>query len=412
MTKIIRETSVVEDHWNVLRLAEGETAATVKLVDGDHLFPLSVWQSRKQEIISAYKHIGVWLDSNEEVEAIADDLHYFQVVGVNFPKFADGRGYSTARLLRERYGYEGEVRAIGDVLQDQLFYLKRSGFDAFALRADRDIEVAVAALETFPEAYQTAADQKQPLFRRRPQGAAHAGQLVDVSDDLQVSVSRKATAVVKVLEEVARDFSPAVFASSLGAEDQVLTDLIVKSGLPITIFSLDTGRLPTETYDLIADVEKHYGIKLKLYYPKNEAVEQYVRVNGINGFYDSVEQRKGCCHARKVEPLQRALAGNKAWVTGLRAQQATTRAGLPVREWDAGNGLEKFNPLSDWTEKEVWAYIRLHGVPYNALHDKHYPSIGCGPCTRAIAAGEDVRAGRWWWENPESKECGLHVKRG
>jgi phosphoadenosine phosphosulfate reductase len=412
MTKIIRETSVVEDHWNVLRLSEGETAATLKLVDGDQLFPLAVWQARKQEIISAFKHIGVWLDSNEEVEAIADDLHYFQVVGVNFPKFADGRGYSTARLLRERYGYEGEVRAIGDVLQDQLFYLKRSGFDAFALRADRDIEIAVAALETFPEAYQTAADQKQPLFRRRPQGAGHSGQLVDVSDDLQVSVTRKAAAVVKVLEEVARDFSPAVFASSLGAEDQVLTDLIVKSGLPITIFSLDTGRLPTETYDLIADVEKHYGIKLKLYYPKNEAVEQYVRVNGINGFYDSVEQRKGCCHARKVEPLQRALAGNKAWVTGLRAQQATTRAGLPVREWDAGNGLEKFNPLTDWTEKEVWAYIRLHGVPYNALHDKHYPSIGCGPCTRAIAAGEDVRAGRWWWENPESKECGLHVKRG
>jgi phosphoadenosine phosphosulfate reductase len=409
MTKIIRANSVVEDHWNVIRLADGETPSSIKLADGDHLFPLSVWQTRKQEIISAHKRIGVWLDSHEEVEAIADDLHYFQVVGINFPKFADGRGYSAARLLRERYGYEGEVRAIGDVLQDQLFYLKRSGFDAFALRADRDIEVAVAALETFPEAYQTAADQKQPLFRRRPQGQT---QLVDVSDDLQISVTRKAAAVVKVLEEVARDFSPAVFASSLGAEDQVLTDLIVKSCLPITIFSLDTGRLPAETYDLISSVEKHYGIKLKLYYPKNESVEQYVQANGINGFYDSVEQRKSCCQVRKVEPLQRALAGNKAWITGLRAQQATTRAGLPVREWDAGNGLEKFNPLSDWTEKEVWAYIRLHGVPYNALHDKHYPSIGCGPCTRAIAAGEDVRAGRWWWENPESKECGLHVKRG
>jgi len=408
MTRIIRQKSIVEDHWNVVRLAGDETASALKLNDGDHLFPLSVWQARKQEIISSYKRIGLWLDSHEAVEAIADDLHYFQVVGINFPKFADGRGYSLARLLRDRHQYEGEIRAIGDVLQDQLFYLKRSGFDAFAVRADRDIESALAALDTFPETYQTAADQHQPLFRRRPQGQT---QLVDVSDDLQISVSRKAAAAVKLLEEIARDFSPAVFASSLGAEDQVLTDLIVRSGLPITIFSLDTGRLPTETYDLIAAVEKHYGIKLKLYYPKHEAVEQYVRTEGINGFYQSVEQRKSCCHVRKVEPLQRALAGNKAWITGLRAEQATTRKSLPIREFDANNALEKFSPLTDWTEKEVWAYLRLHGVPYNALHDQHYPSIGCAPCTRAIAAGEDVRAGRWWWENPETKECGLHIKK-
>ena len=412
MAKIIRNTSVVEDHWNQVRLADGETPATLKLAGGDHLFPLSVWQTRKQEIISAYKRIGLWLDSHEDLDAIANDLHYFQVVGINFPKFADGRGYSLARLLRDRHAYEGEIRALGDVLQDQLFYLKRSGFDAFALRTDRaepdELEAAVAALDTFPEAYQAAADQKQPLFRRRPQGPA---QLVDVSDDLQVAVTRKAAAAARVLEEIARDFSPAAFASSLGAEDQVLTDLILRSGLLIEIFSLDTGRLPAETYDLVAAVEKHYGTKLKFYYPKHEAVEHYVRTNGINGFYDSVDQRKACCHARKVEPLQRALAGKKAWITGLRAQQATTRAGLPVREWDTGNGLEKFSPLSDWTEKEVWAYNLLHGVPYNALHDQNYPSIGCAPCTRAIAAGEDVRAGRWWWESPATKECGLHVKK-
>ena len=160
----------------------------------------------------------------------------------------------------------------------------------------------------------------------------------------------------------------------------------------------------------MAAVDKHYGLKLKIYFPQPEEVEAFVRNHGINGFYDSVTLRKACCHARKVEPLKRALAGKRAWITGLRAQQATTRTGLPFREYDEGNGLEKFNPLSDWTEKEVWTYIKQNGVPYNALHDKFYPSIGCAPCTRAISPGEDVRAGRWWWENPESKECGLHVK--
>ncbi|HNN09052.1 MAG TPA: phosphoadenylyl-sulfate reductase, partial [Azospira sp.] len=140
-------------------------------------------------------------------------------------------------------------------------------------------------------------------------------------------------------------------------------------------------------------------------------LEPFVRENGINAFYDSVDLRKGCCHVRKVEPLQRALSGKKAWITGMRAQQSATRDGLPVRAFDAGNGLEKFNPLADWSEKEVWAYIKQHGVPYNALHDKFYPSIGCAPCTRAVTPGEDVRAGRWWWENPETKECGLHVKK-
>lgn len=231
-----------------------------------------------------------------------------------------------------------------------------------------------------------------------------------LTEELLASVAAKTLAVQQILADIATGFSPATFASSLGAEDMVLTDLIVKSGLPIEIFSLDTGRLPLETYDLMAAVQQHYGLKLKVFFPQGTAVETLVRTHGINAFYESVDQRKACCHVRKVEPLQRALAGRKAWITGLRAQQATTRSGLPVRAFDAGNGLEKFNPLHDWTEKEVWAYIQHHAVPYNALHDRFYPSIGCAPCTRAISLGEDVRAGRWWWENPESKECGLHVK--
>jgi phosphoadenosine phosphosulfate reductase len=201
------------------------------------------------------------------------------------------------------------------------------------------------------------------------------------------------------------------FANSLGAEDMVLTDIIKREQLPIEIFSLDTGRLPTETYDLIAEVERTYNTKLKIFFPRSDTVENYVRSNGINAFYESVDLRKACCHMRKVEPLGRALQGKKAWITGLRAQQSATRTDLPLRQFDEANGLQKLNPLSDWTEQEVWGYIRMHGVPYNKLHDQFYPSIGCAPCTRAVAMGEDVRAGRWWWEDPDSRECGLHVKK-
>jgi phosphoadenosine phosphosulfate reductase len=234
---------------------------------------------------------------------------------------------------------------------------------------------------------------------------------INLNDALVASTADKTAKAQALLAEIARDFSPATFANSLGAEDMVLTDLIVKAKLDIEIFSLDTGRLPLETYDLMAKVQEHYGLKLKVFTPRAELLEPFVRENGINAFYDSVEMRKGCCHVRKVEPLQRALGGKKAWITGMRAQQSATRDGLAVRAFDAGNGLEKFNPLADWSENEVWAYIKQHGVPYNALHDKFYPSIGCAPCTRAVTPGEDVRAGRWWWENPETKECGLHVKR-
>lgn len=231
-----------------------------------------------------------------------------------------------------------------------------------------------------------------------------------LTDALKASVEAKAAATLDILREIARDFSPATFANSFGAEDMVLTDLIATNQLDIEIFSLDTGRLPAETYTLMADAELRYDLKFQVYFPLNVEVEDYVRTHGINAFYESVDLRKACCHMRKVEPLQRALAGKKAWITGMRAEQSTTRTNLAVREHDDAHGLEKFNPLAAWTEKEVWAYIHQHSVPYNALHEQFYPSIGCAPCTRAISVGEDVRAGRWWWENPESKECGLHVK--
>ena len=227
-------------------------------------------------------------------------------------------------------------------------------------------------------------------------------------DDLTTLIA----ATEATLQRIAADFTPAVFASSLAAEDMVLTDLILRAKLPIGIFSLETGRLHPETLDMIERIESHYGYAVALYRPQPEAVDAYVAQNGLNAFYNSVEMRRECCRIRKVEPLGRALAGNKAWVTGQRRAQSTTRAELHVQEDDAAHAMTKFNPLADWSEEDVWAYIRANDVPYNALHDQGYPSIGCEPCTRAVQPGEDVRAGRWWWENPDSKECGLHMVDG
>jgi phosphoadenosine phosphosulfate reductase len=226
-----------------------------------------------------------------------------------------------------------------------------------------------------------------------------------------MSLDRKIEAALSLLNDIQQRYAPAAFANSLGAEDMVMTDLIARHVPGIGIFSLDTGRLPAETYELMEKVRTHYGVALEVYYPDARALEAYVNTHGVNAFYRAVELRRTCCHVRKVEPLKRALAGKRAWITGLRRSQATTRGGLTASSFDADNGLHKFNPLIDWSHLDVWTYIREHGVPYNALHDRGYPSIGCAPCTRAITAGEDVRAGRWWWEAPESKECGLHVRK-
>ncbi len=225
---------------------------------------------------------------------------------------------------------------------------------------------------------------------------------------LQAELERKVAAAAELLSDIARRFEPAALASSLGAEDMVLTDLIAKHAPAIEVLTLDTGRLHAETYRLLQQITDHYALRIRVVYPSGEAVERCVAEHGINGFVNSVASRKACCEARKVEPLRRALAGKRAWITGLRRAQAATRVGLPLQEYDAANGLEKFSPLANWRVQEIWAYLHLFGVPYNALHDRGFPSIGCEPCTRAVMPGEDIRAGRWWWEEPGSKECGLH----
>ena len=196
--------------------------------------------------------------------------------------------------------------------------------------------------------------------------------------------------------------------SSLGAEDQVLTDMIVKIDPSTKIFTLDTGRVFPETYETLEETNRKYGINIEVYFPNSEMVERMVHTNGINLFYESVENRKMCCQVRKIEPLKRAMMDVDVWVTGIRREQSVTRILTKVVEYDHINDKIKVNPMLDWSEEDIWKYIRKNKVPYNKLHDMGFPSIGCQPCTRAILQGEDVRAGRWWWEEPEHKECGLH----
>ena len=211
-----------------------------------------------------------------------------------------------------------------------------------------------------------------------------------------------------LLAGIARDYRPAALASSLSIEDMVLADLIGRAGLDVEVFVLDTGRLHGDTLDLIGRMELRYGLAVRIYQPRAEAVSQYVVQFGRDAFYESVDRRKQCCEIRKVEPLQRALAGKRAWITGMRRGHAASRTEISVEERDSVHGLKKFNPLADWSEDEVWAHIRRHDVPYNPLYDQGYRSIGCAPCTRPVVAGEDARAGRWWWEIATASECGIH----
>ena len=225
-----------------------------------------------------------------------------------------------------------------------------------------------------------------------------------------MSLQARTAEARRLLEEIATQHAPSVLASSFGAEDMVLLDLIAREGLPIGIFTIDTGRLPRETHVLVERARATYAIDIVVHMPRAAAVDDYVAAHGLEGFYDSVEARMACCHARKVEPLRRALLGKRAWITGLRRGQSDSRTGIPVKDFDGFHDLWKFNPLADWSDENVWQYLKDFDVPYNTLHDRGYASIGCEPCTRAVKPGEHPRAGRWWWEQEGvRKECGLHA---
>lgn len=215
----------------------------------------------------------------------------------------------------------------------------------------------------------------------------------------------------EVLAAAAERFEGRIaLASSLGLEDQVITAMIASARIPIPIFTLDTGRLFPETYNLIAETSSHYGLPLRVFFPDASEVEKMVAVHGVNLFLDGVDLRKRCCEVRKLRPLARALEGLDAWVCGLRQRQSANRAKTEVVEWDATHGLVKINPLAEWSTEQVQAYAAEHGVVRNPLHERGFPSIGCTPCTRAVAPGEDERNGRWWWESDSQRECGLHSR--
>lgn len=215
----------------------------------------------------------------------------------------------------------------------------------------------------------------------------------------------------EIIDFSAKEFNGRIaFATSLGAEDQVITEMIAGIDPGMKIFTLDTGRLFQETYDLLVITRKKYGLSIEVCFPDAIDVEEMVNSRGINLFYDSLENRKLCCFIRKTKPLSRVLQGMDAWMCGLRRDQSVTRKQIKAIEWDNIQKKIKVNPLINWNLGQVWDYIRAHKIPYNTLHDKGYPSIGCLPCTRAVLPGEDLRAGRWWWESTENRECGLHQK--
>jgi len=214
----------------------------------------------------------------------------------------------------------------------------------------------------------------------------------------------------EILSDLSVQFPGQVtFSTSFSFEDQVITHKILSNQLPISIFTLDTGRLFAETYSVWNSTNERYNTRIKAYYPDNNLLEPFVEEKGPNSFYESVENRKDCCFIRKVEPLKRALKGNSVWITGLRAEHSANRHDMPQVEWDESNHIIKYHPILHWTTEEVKAYINENNIPYNILHDRGFVSIGCAPCTRAIKPGEDFRAGRWWWEDNSKKECGLHV---
>ena len=224
-----------------------------------------------------------------------------------------------------------------------------------------------------------------------------------------MSLAARIDETERTLRDATSRLTPTAFASSFGVEDMVVLDLIARFALDVEVFTLDTGRLHEETLELIDRARQRYRIPVRVMTPDSAVLETFVAANGVNAFYRGIELRKACCAIRKMQPLARALAGKALWITGLRREQAATRSDIAVLGFDAANGLMKLNPLADWTSAEVWSYARQFDVPVNPLHARGFPSIGCAPCTRAVQPGEDPRAGRWWWESPASRECGLHV---
>ncbi len=326
-------------------------------------------------------------------------------IAIMFPNFTDGRGFSLARLLRERHGFAGEIRAVGYLIPDHGQFLLRSGFDTAEIADPDEVETWEASLERIRHNYQPAVRNSLPLRWN----ASHKTAL-----ELNALLSRTEDIVDRIKEIGARIEGRIAFSTSLGLEDQVILYALAKSGIAksaaeVDVFTLDTGRLFPEVLETVELSELRYRTRIRLVVPDIKEVEDLVARDGVYGFRQSVENRKTCCEIRKVRPLNRALDGAQAWITGLRREHSEARAEVPLAEWDAERGLIKVSPLADWSTDMLMACIAANNIPVNPLHERGFVSIGCAPCTRAVRPGEDPRSGRWWWENEDKKECGLHV---
>jgi phosphoadenosine phosphosulfate reductase len=321
-------------------------------------------------------------------------------IAIRFPVVTDGRGFSLARLLRDRHGFTGEIRAVGHLIPDLGQFLLRSGFDTAEIADPDQASTWKASLSRIKHNYQPSF--RNPLPLRWEASRKEAG-------ELDQRLARVKSLTDRIREMRRRIEGRIVFSTSLQLEDQAILHAIAESGAEIDVFTLDTGRLFPEVLETVELSELRYGVRIRLVAPEASEVEELVARDGVFGFRHAVENRKACCEIRKVRPLNRELRGAQGWISGLRREHSEARAEVPLAAWDEARGLVKVNPVADWTTADLTAYIAANNIPVNPLHARGFVSIGCAPCTRAVQPGEHPRAGRWWWENEEKKECGLHL---
>ena len=343
---------------------------------------------------------AVVLEPTADAAALSAAAGNGGVVAIRFPSFGDGRGHSLAVLLRERHGFKGELRAVGYLIPDLAPFLLRSGFDTAEITDANDVETWKESLTRIKHLYQPGYRNPQPLRRDASKREA---------EELNARLARIENLAERIAE-VRRSVEGRIsFSTSLGLDDQAILHAIAESGADIDIFTLDTGRLFPEVLETVELSEIRYGQRIRLVTPEASEVEALVARDGVFGFRHSVENRKACCEVRKVRPLNRELNGAQGWITGVRREHSEDRADVELASWDEERGLVKVNPIADWAMQELTAYIAENNIPVNPLHARGFISIGCQPCTRAVQPGEHPRAGRWWWENEEKKECGLHM---
>ena len=321
-------------------------------------------------------------------------------VAIRFPAFGDGRGISLAVLLRERHGFTGEIRAVGHLIPDLAQFLLRSGFDTAEIADAEHAPIWKASVSRIQHNYQRGYRNLLPLRRDASRKEAAT---------LDERLARIKSLTDRIREIRRRIEGRITFSTSLQLEDQAILHAIAESGAEIDVFTLDTGRLFPEVLETVELSEIRYGLRIRLVTPEASEVEELVARDGVFGFRHSVENRKACCQIRKVRPLNRELEGAQGWISGLRREHSDERADVRLAAWDETRGLIKVNPVADWSTQDLTAYIAANNIPVNPLHARGFVSIGCAPCTRAVQPGEHPRAGRWWWENEEKKECGLHL---